>query len=83
MMRADSMRQTASMALWVAVEVTATHHTIFKSFAQADRAGGGMRGLVSEACGRKCAYGLQAAKSSGPNIWRISVSPSQPGQCFL
>jgi hypothetical protein len=23
------------------------------------------------------------AKSSGPKIWRISVSPSQPGQCFL
>ena len=22
-------------------------------------------------------------KSSGPNTWRISVSPSQPGQCFL
>src|SRR6266436_7038431 len=37
MMRADSMRQTASMALWVAVEVTATHHTIFKTFTQADR----------------------------------------------
>ena len=27
-------------------------------------------------------YVLQA-KSSGPNIWRISVSPSQPGQYFL
>ena len=37
MMWADSMRQTASMALWVAVEVTATHHTIFKSFVQANR----------------------------------------------
>src|SRR5437773_12071421 len=23
------------------------------------------------------------AKSSGPKIWRISVSPSHPGQCFL
>src|SRR6266852_8987947 len=38
MMRADSMRQTASMARWVSVDVMATHHTIFKSFAQADRA---------------------------------------------
>src|SRR6267154_1613103 len=34
MMRADSMRQTASMARWVSVEITATHHTIFKTFAQ-------------------------------------------------
>src|SRR6267378_2762723 len=34
MMRADSMRQTASMARWVSVEVTATHHTIFKTIAQ-------------------------------------------------
>jgi hypothetical protein len=23
------------------------------------------------------------AKSSGPKTWRTSVSPSQPGQCFL
>jgi len=29
MMRADSMRQTASMARWVSVEVTDTHHTTF------------------------------------------------------
>src|SRR6267154_4376489 len=34
MMRADSMRQTASMARWVSVEVTDTHHTIFKTFVQ-------------------------------------------------
>ena len=27
-------------------------------------------------------YGL-GAKSSGPRSWRTSVSPSQPGQCFL
>src|SRR6266436_6319572 len=29
MMRADSMRQTASMARWVGVDVMPTHHTIF------------------------------------------------------
>jgi hypothetical protein len=52
MMRADSIRQTASMALWVAVEVTATHHTIFKTFAQADRAAALMHGLVGAVCGR-------------------------------
>jgi len=28
------MRQTASMARWVSVEITATHHTIFKTIAQ-------------------------------------------------
>src|SRR5229473_639844 len=38
MILADSIRQTASMARCVRVDVTATHHTIFKSFAQADRA---------------------------------------------
>jgi hypothetical protein len=37
MMRADSIRQTASIARCVGVAVMATHHTIFKSFAQADR----------------------------------------------
>jgi hypothetical protein len=38
MILADSILQTASMARWVGVDVTASHHTIFKSFAQADRA---------------------------------------------
>jgi len=36
MSRADSILHTASIARWVSVAVTATHHTIFKSFAQAD-----------------------------------------------
>jgi hypothetical protein len=38
MILADSMRQTASMALWVRVADMATHHTIFALDAQADRA---------------------------------------------
>lgn len=29
MILADSIRQTASMARWVGVDVTTTHHTIF------------------------------------------------------
>src|SRR5579864_3495012 len=34
-------------------------------------------------CGvRDCSFACRA-KSSGPKIWRISVSPSHPGQCFL
>jgi hypothetical protein len=37
MILADSILQTASMAECVRVDVTATHHTTFKSFAQADR----------------------------------------------
>src|ERR1700739_411849 len=32
---------------------------------------------------KNCCYGLQRVKSSGLNIWRTSVSPSQPGQYFL
>lgn len=35
MILADSIRQTASIARCVGVVVTATHHTIFKSLAQA------------------------------------------------
>ena len=35
MMRADSILQTASMARWVSVDVTATHHTIFNRLVQA------------------------------------------------
>lgn len=30
MILADSMRQTASMARWVVVDVTASHHTTFE-----------------------------------------------------
>src|SRR5258706_3170884 len=37
MILADSILQTASMAECVGVDVTATHHTTFKSFAQAER----------------------------------------------
>src|SRR5437588_1850874 len=37
--------------------------------------------FASVRTGERCyAWG---AKSSGPNTWRTSVSPSQPGQCFL
>jgi hypothetical protein len=39
MILADSILQTASMARWVRVDVTVTHHTIFKSLAQAVRNG--------------------------------------------
>src|SRR5258706_11263706 len=46
MMRADSMRQTASMARWVSVEITDTHHTIFKTIAQ-DWLGWGGTGYAS------------------------------------
>jgi len=34
---ADSILQTASIVECVVVDVTPTHHIIFKSFAQADR----------------------------------------------
>jgi hypothetical protein len=79
MILADSILQTASMALCVLVAVTATHHTIFNLPAQAGRAAAiSSRPYVRA----EDSYGL-GAKSSGPINWRTSVSPSHPGQCFL
>jgi len=79
MILADSILQTASMALCVLVAVTATHHTIFNPLVQA-----GARGdyLMAAIDARDCSYALRQ-KSSGPKIWRISVSPSQSGQWIL
>ena len=79
MILADSILQTASMAVCVWVAVTATHDTIFDSPAQARTHGDSM---FADFRTRENSYAL-GAKSSGPKIWRISVSPSQPGQCFL
>ena len=79
MILADSILQTASMARCVSVAVTATHHTIFDSPAQARVRGDYMFAATRM---RERSYAL-GAKSSGPKIWRISVSPSQPGQYFL
>ena len=79
MILADSIRQTASMALCGWVAVTATHHTIFNPLVQA-RARRSYFFAANRT--RECSYAL-GGKSSGPKIWRISVSPSQPGQCIL
>ncbi len=79
MILADSILQTASMALCEWVAVTATHHTIFNSLLQVPARGG----YFFLAIGTREHFYALGAKSSGPKIWRISVSPSQPGQCFL
>src|ERR1700722_7672728 len=41
------------------------------------------RAIVMEACRAdvRLQFYARGGKSSGPNIWRTSVSPSQPGQC--
>jgi hypothetical protein len=57
----------------------ATHHTIFNPPAQARARGGYFFAAIRK---RERSYVL-GGKSSGPKIWRISVSPSQLGQCFL
>ena len=79
MILADSILQTASMALCVLVAVTATHHTIFNPLAQARPRRSHFFAANPAPQG---SYAL-GAKSSGARIWRTSVSPSQPGQCFL
>ena len=61
------------------MDVTATHHIIFKPPAQVR---GAPRLLFAAILTRKRFYG-RGGKSSGPKIWRTSVSPSQPGQCCL
>jgi hypothetical protein len=43
MILGDSIRQTASIARCVSVDVTATHHTTFAFVAQANRAASEMR----------------------------------------
>src|ERR1700674_424607 len=78
MSRGDSILQTASIARCVSVPVTATNHTIFDSPVQHRRAATIF--LLQSA--RRRSY-PRRGKSSGPKIWRISSSPSQPGQCFL
>jgi hypothetical protein len=79
MILADSILQTASMARCVSVAVTATNHIIFNALVQARARGDYVFAAIRA---RENSYAL-GAKSSGPKIWRISVSPSQPGQYFL
>ena len=67
----------------------ATHHTIFNSSARAARPAGKEVAsyLSTDAYEDTASCSItgfeQRAKSSGSNIWRTSVSPSQPGQYFL
>jgi hypothetical protein len=79
MILADSIRQTASMALCVLVAVTATHHTIFNPLAQVRPHRSYFFAAIQT---RDGSYSL-GAQPCGPNISRTSVSPSHPGQCFL
>jgi len=76
---ADSILQTASMARCVSVAVTATHHIIFNRPVQARARADYFFAVIRT---RERCYTL-GGNSSGPKIWRISVSPSHPGQCFL
>jgi hypothetical protein len=62
----DSILQTASIARWVSVAVTATDHTIFGPAAQG-RDSPGHKGRDSRASDRDLCYAL-GAKSSGPYI---------------
>src|SRR5437870_8938321 len=79
MILADSILQPASIARCVSVAVTATDHTTFNPSAQAEARRDCFFAAIRTG---ERSYAL-GGKSSGPNTWRISVSPSQPGQCFL
>jgi hypothetical protein len=93
MILADSIRQTASIARCVSVAFTATHHIIFDLPAQLHHASlRCQRQLYAAATLRTAGPNrfrsighcyLWVSQPSGPNSWRISVSPSQPGQYLL
>ena len=79
MILGDSILQTASIVRWVSAGVTATHHIIFNPLVQVRARGDYLMAAIDA---RDRSYALRQ-KSSGPKIWRISVSPSQSGQWIL